>query len=84
MTYVGAVQLWEAEECAPLTFYMNGLNLQMLEVPRKLGKEYLLAAVTGCTARTEWFIQYSCCPVCGRMHCSVPFPLVLNITGNTQ
>lgn len=41
---------------------------------KKPEKEYLLAAVTGCTARIECSIQYSCCPVCGNMHCSVPLP----------
>ena len=40
-----AVHLWEAEECTPLTFYIYALNLQMLEVPRKLVEEYLLAGV---------------------------------------
>lgn len=84
MTHMRAVQLWEAEECTPLAFYMYALNLQMLAVPRKLAEEYLLAAVTGCTARMERSIQYSCCPECGRMHCSLPFPLVLNIAGNAQ
>jgi len=84
MTHMGAVQLWEAEECTPLTLYTYALNLQMLDVPRKLEEEYLLSAVTGCTARTECSLQYSCCPVCGRMHCSVPFPLLWNIAGNAQ
>lgn len=56
----------------------------MLETSRKLEEEYLLAAVTDCSGRTECSMQYGCFPVCGGMHCSVLLPMVLNIAGNAQ
>lgn len=84
MTYMGAVQLWEAEECTLVTVYMCALNLQPSAVPRKLEEEYLLAAVTGCKGRTECSLQHSCCSMGDRMSISVPFPLVLDVAGDAQ